>query len=145
MTLQNWADNGWIRPHKTSKKEIANLLMIVDRDLKDASVEISDDWRFGIAYNAALKLCTILLFAEGFRAEKNFQHYRTIHAISIILGEARKADAVYLDACRAKRNIVEYDYIGAVSQRDADELILFVKEFKSDVFDWLQKLHPDLS
>ena len=63
MTLKQWADNGWLKAHKTSSEEIGNLLAIVDRDLKDA-VEggISADWRFGIAYNAALKLCTILLF-----------------------------------------------------------------------------------
>ena len=78
MTLRQWADNGWLKSHKTSAAEIGNLLAIVDRDLKDA-VEggISADWRFGIAYNAALKLCTILLYAEGYKAERALQHYRT--------------------------------------------------------------------
>lgn len=48
MTLRQWADNGWLKSHKTSAAEIGNLLAIVDRDLKDA-VEggISADWRFG--------------------------------------------------------------------------------------------------
>ena len=32
MTLQNWADNGWLRAHKTNKQEIQQLLEIVDRD-----------------------------------------------------------------------------------------------------------------
>ena len=54
MSLADWAKNGWLRPHKTSKEEIANLLEIVERDLKDASAKgLSDDWKFGIAYNAA--------------------------------------------------------------------------------------------
>lgn len=35
------------------------MLAIVDRDLADAGGNISPDWRFGIAYNGALKLCTI--------------------------------------------------------------------------------------
>ena len=65
MRLKQWVDNGWLRPHKTSAEEIENLFMIIDRDLKDAKGGISDDWRFGIAYNAALKLCTILLYVEG--------------------------------------------------------------------------------
>jgi hypothetical protein len=56
MSLQSWLDNGWLRGHKTSKKEIADLLKIIDRDLQDAAGSISADWRFGIAYNAALKL-----------------------------------------------------------------------------------------
>jgi len=60
MSLESWAKNGWLRPHKTSKEEIRNLLQIVDRDLQDSqSKELSDDWKFGIAYSAALKLCTI--------------------------------------------------------------------------------------
>jgi hypothetical protein len=36
------------------------LLAIVTRDLADASGDISADWQRGIAYKAALKLCTIL-------------------------------------------------------------------------------------
>ena len=35
MTLKQMAENGWIKPHKTTKKEIENLFAIVDRDLKD--------------------------------------------------------------------------------------------------------------
>jgi len=101
MTLKNWLNNGWLRTHKSSTKEIADLLMIVERDLKDAEGGISDDWRFGIAYNAALKICTIFLYAAGYRAEKNLQHYRTIQALPLILGADRKADADYLDTCRA--------------------------------------------
>jgi hypothetical protein len=37
MSLKQWADNGWLRNHKTSPQEIANLLGIVDRDLHDAN------------------------------------------------------------------------------------------------------------
>ncbi len=144
MSLQSWLENGWLRRHKTSKKEISDLLKIVDRDLKDAGGGISDDWRFGIAYNAALKLCTVLLYAEGYRPEKTLQHYRTIQALPLIFGENRKADADYLDACRSKRNIVEYDYVGAVTEDDVRELIEFVKELKNSVLDWLRENHPEL-
>lgn len=144
MTLKQWESNGWLRRHRTDPKEIENLLMIIDRDLEDAGGSISNDWRFGIAYNAALKICTILLYAEGFKAERTLQHYRTIQALPLILGKERKDDAEYLDSCRSKRNIVEYDYIGAVTGNDADELIDFVKELKSDVLDWLKKNHPEL-
>ena len=144
MTLEMWYDNGWLKRHETSRAEIENLLRIVDRDLVDSEEGISEDWRFGIAYNAALKLCTILLYAEGYKAERALQHYRTIQTVPLIMGPDRKDDATYLDACRAKRNVVEYDYVGAVSKNDADELILFVKEFKEDVLIWLKKYHPDL-
>jgi hypothetical protein len=119
--------------------------MIIDRDLKDAKGGISDDWRFGIAYNAALKLCTILLYAEGFKAERTLQHYRTIQALPLILGNKRKDDAEYLNSCRSKRNIVEYDSVGGVTEHDADELIEFVKELKADVWEWLNNNHPELA
>ena len=144
MSLKQWADNGWLRAHQTSWKEIKNLLDIVDRDMLDAGSAISTDWCFGIAYNAALKLCTVLLYAEGYRASRELQHYRTLAALPEILGEAKKADAEYLDDCRKKRNIVEYDYVGGASESDADELIVFVKEFRDEVISWLKKNHQEL-
>ena len=105
MSLQIWAVNGWLRAHVTSRQEIGDLFKIVERDLQDAgSGGLSEDWRFGIAYNAALKLCTILLYAEGFRAEKTLQHYRTIQALPLILGPKRRNDADYLDTCAPLRN-----------------------------------------
>ena len=146
MTLKQWASNGWLKDHRTSAEEIGNLLAIVERDLKDAAEGIiSADWRFGIAYNAALKLCTILLYAEGYKAERTLQHYRTIQALPFILGSERKKDSNYLDACRAKRNVVEYDYVGGVTENNTDELIEFVKELKDEVETWLEEKHPELA
>jgi hypothetical protein len=144
MSLKQWEDNGWLKPHRTSRQEISNLLNIVERDLQDARREISADWRFGIAYNAALKLCRILLSAEGYRPSHELQHYRTLAALPEILGEAKKADAKYLDDCRKKRNIVEYEYVGGASGPDADELIEFVKDLRDEVIAWLKKKHPEL-
>jgi hypothetical protein len=97
MSLKQWADNGWLKPHRTSREEISKLLNIVERDLNDAQTDISADWRFGIAYNAALKLCRILLSSEGYRPAHELQHYRTLAALPEILGDAKKADAEYLN------------------------------------------------
>jgi len=33
MALKQWVDNGWIKPHKTSQKEINNLMVMVERDI----------------------------------------------------------------------------------------------------------------
>jgi len=145
MTLQKWAEYGWLRSHTTSRQEISDLLAIANRDIADAtSGGISTDWQFGIAYNAALKLCTILLYAEGYRAGQGLQHYRTIQAFPLILGPTRDADANYLDTCRIKRNTVEYDRIGATSEGEVAELIEFVVEFRTDVLGWLKANHPGL-
>ncbi len=145
MTLQKWAEYGWIRSHATSRQEIADLLAIADRDISDAkSGGISTDWQFGIAYNAVLKLCTILVHAEGYRVGQGLQHYRTIQALPLILGGNRQADADYLDTCRVKRNTVEYDRIGTTSESEALELIAFAQEFKTEVIEWLKQFHPGL-
>jgi hypothetical protein len=146
MSLQDWANSGWLRSHKTSKQEVQQLMAIVDRDLKDARQKgVSADWRFGIAYNAALKLCTILLYVEGFRPEKTLAHYRTLQALPLILGPEKEDDADYLDTCRTKRNTVEYDYVGGATNSDADELIAYVMKLKIEVLGWLKQNHPDLS
>lgn len=145
MTLEKWAEYGWLRHHQTSRQEIDDLLAIVERDISDArSGGISTDWQFGIAYNAALKLCTILLYAEGYRAGQGLQHYRTIHSLALILGGKRQADVNYLDMCRVKRNTVEYDRIGATSEGEAEELIAFAQELRSEVLIWLETNHPEL-
>jgi hypothetical protein len=144
--LKQWADNGWLRPHQSSKQEVADLFSIVDRDLDDAAkTTISADWRFGIAYNAALKLCTILLHASGWRPERTLHHFRTIQSLPLILGAVRKPDADYLEACRKKRNTVEYDVAGAATVADADELLELARTLRVDVLAWLASARADLA
>ena len=51
MSLEKWAEYGWLKREATSLGEIQSLLTIVDRDLKDASVAaISEDRRFEAAF-----------------------------------------------------------------------------------------------
>jgi len=144
MRLQQWQNNGWLRPHQTTPTQIADLLSIVERDLEDSMRDLSPVWQFGIAYNATLKLCTILLYSSGYRPEKNLAHYRTLAALPIILGTQRKDDADYLDTCRIKRNTAEYDAAGTVTQSEADELRTFAHELRVDVIAWLKASHPTL-
>lgn len=142
VSLHDWAKNGWLKIHKTSPQEIRQLFEMVARDIDDAQKEnLSADWRFGIAYNAALKLCTILLYTSGFRPEKNLAHYRTLMALPLILGVDREDDANYLDVCRTKRNIVEYDYINGVTTNDAEELIGFAQALREDVLEYVTMHH----
>lgn len=145
MSLNDWHKAGWLKPHQTSRQQVADLFAIVDRDLADAARGLSPDWKFGIAYNAALKLCTVLLYAEGWRPEKALAHYRTLQALPLILGDTRRDDADYLDACRNKRNIAEYDAVGQVSPQEAAELAGFVRELRESVVAWLGQTHAELS
>jgi hypothetical protein len=144
MSLKQWAANGWLKPHETSLTEIKGLFAVVEPDLKDAGGDVSADWRFSIAYNAALKLATILLYAEGYRPDRNLQHYRTIHAIPLILGIEHQESAEYLDACRKKRNTSDYEMPGVATDDDTKEIIDFVLQFRDIVRAWLETYHSEL-
>ena len=145
MSLKQWQDNGWLKLHKTSRQQICDLFAIVERDAEAAQTEdLTPDWKFGIAYNAALKLCTILLYAEGYRPENNLAHFRTLQALSIILGDKHKKEVEYLEACRTKRNKVEYDAVNLASPQEAEELVEYVDELKKAVLAWLKEKHSNL-
>jgi hypothetical protein len=146
MTLESWQENGWLRPHNTSKQEVISILELVERDLADASkVEISKDWRFNIAYNAGLQLATLVLFISGYRTGRGEgKHYRIIQALPLVMGERFTITRDYLDNCRRKRNVCEYDAAGTISQKEAEDLLQTVTEFKIEVEKWLKQNHPDI-
>lgn len=145
MSLQQWREFGWLEPHTTNKKQISDLLAIVERDLRVAKATDDIDWIFGIAYNAALKLCTILLYASGYRAARSQHHNRTLATLPLILGPERGTDAAYMDQCRMKRNTLEYDQVGVVSASEANELLEFVEGLRTDAMEWLKKERPELT
>ena len=145
MSLKDWLDNGWLKPHQTDRQEITNLLGIVERDLTDAMLEgLSADWKFGIAYNAALKLCTVMLFTQGYRPENALAHYRTIMALKEIGDGDWKEHAIYLNACRMQRNILEYDKSNVITADEATKIIDFSRRFHVDVKTYLQQKYPHL-
>ena len=90
MTLKQWELNSWLKKHSTNRKEIENLFKLVERDINSAKENTHPDWIFNIAYNAALKLCTIPLYSSGYMAERKSNHYYTILSITEILGPNKK-------------------------------------------------------
>lgn len=138
--------NGWLRKHQTSLKEINDILSFVKRDIEDASREvISTDWQFNIAYNAGLQLATIALLVAGYRAGRGeSKHYRVIQALPLVLGGQYSNLKNYLDSCRRKRNISEYDAVGTISEKEAVELLKTVKTFKIELEEWLKSRTSEL-
>jgi hypothetical protein len=62
VTLKSWLDNGWLVEHQTSPQEVADLLQVADRDLKDCETPgLSPDWQLNISYNAALQAAAVAL------------------------------------------------------------------------------------
>src|ERR1700683_4359163 len=109
MSLPDWQKNGWRTPHRTSDREIADLLAVVERDLADSAVEgVSPDWRMNIAYNAALQAATVALAASGYRASRHQHHFRIIQSLHETIGASAAIVATF-DAFRKKRNITGYE------------------------------------
>jgi len=142
MSLQDWERNGWLLQHKATAQDIAQLLFVVERDIRSAGAVDSSDWTFNIAYNAALKLATVLLYAEGYRADKMNNHYRTFQAIPVLLGSEHRPMSAYLNKCRQKRNEATYDRVGVVSRMESQELLDFIPDFQAQVSAWLEEHHP---
>jgi len=145
MNLQNWLNEGRLQRHSTSVKEIADLLKVVDRDLADAAIkEISADRRFATAYNAALQLATIVLYASGYRTGKSGHHWVTFKILPEVMGPEAQERADYFNSCRSTRNVTDYDRAGVVSDATADEILKEAKAFKEEAINWLKANHPDL-
>lgn len=144
MSLVTWEVNGWLRPHSIAPKEMAMLLRAARADLADAGVDISPEWRFAIASNAALRFCTAALAAAGYRAAREQKHYRTIAALPLILGDEVQELTRFLDTCRTKRHEVTYEGVAAISESEAQELFEAVRELERVVLAWLGRAHPPL-
>ena len=144
MSLPDWLANRWIVKHEVNPEEIADLLAVVERDLKDAAVmRLSADGRLGIAYNAALQLATLALAAEGYRPGRERAHERAILSLRYTVGISAKT-VDFLDVVRRRRNRSNYERAGATSDAEAEELYGVVKVLRAEVVRWLKSEHPTL-
>jgi len=145
LSLKGLLADGRVRPHRASAREVADLLRVIDRDLADAEIpQLSTDRRFATAYNAALQMATIALYAAGFRAVGAGHHWATFQALSEVMGPQAQIRADYLDSCRSKRNVTDYDRAGEISQREVEEILAEARAFRDDLIDWLKRNHPTL-
>ena len=132
MNWKRWLDKGEIQKVYVTPRSLAEIAELVARDLKDAQVaSLSADRRFAIAYNAALNLANYVIRKNGYRVAAKVGHHRiTFLVAGEVLGRAAKNHLDYFDVCRRKRNKVDYDLAGVATDRDVEELIRQVVEFK---------------
>jgi hypothetical protein len=129
MSLQNWLNNNWLKPHKTSPQEIKALLALADRDLIDCQVSVlSPEWQLNIAYNAALQAATAALAASGYRAARESHHFRVIQSLALTI-EATVSLITQFDWFRKKRNIGGYERTGTISDQEAKEMFFWQKRY----------------
>ena len=144
MTLQRYLESSWIRQHETSPQEIRDLLAIAERDIAQSQTPgLGPEWRFGIAYNATLQLATAALAAEGYQAERQNKHQRTIECLAWTIG-LKPNEVALLDLCRRKRHTNVYDQVGAISDQEADEMLESAKRLRTQTMSWLKKRFPKL-
>ncbi len=144
MSLEIWVNNAWLKRHETSRQEISNLLAITDRDIEQSQTAgLGPEWRFDIAYNAALQSATAALAAAGYQAERANKHMRVIQSLEFTVG-LDKQTIDFLDTCRRKRHVAVYEQVGAVSDQEAQEMTELAKELRFAVEKWLKQHYNDL-
>ena len=145
MSLEDWYRNGWLKKHTPAAPQIAQLLEVAQRDLRDAEVRgLSDDWRFGIAYNAALQLAHAALLASGYETPKGeSHHFRVIESLAMTIGAADSLVRNF-NGFRKMRNAGVYERAGVVSRDNAKEMLEMAKELHETVAKWLRAHHPEL-
>lgn len=145
MSLEQWHKNGWLKPHQPSSNETHELLTVVDRDMQDCQTKgLSEDWRFGIAYNAALQLARIALHAAGYDTLKgDSHHFRAIDSLQFTIG----AESILIDqfqVFRKKRVAGVYEVAGMITDADAAGVQNLAEDLHERVLSYLVAEHPDL-
>jgi hypothetical protein len=145
MSLEKWAEYGWLRAEPSSAEEIRDLLGIVLRDLMDAKVEaISEDRRFEAAFNAARTAANIALRACGYRTTAQAGHHqKTVESLEFTI----QSDPMLIQKMRVfskKRNATSYDSAGNVSDQELEDAIRVAEELQQSVTAWLRLYHPEL-
>jgi hypothetical protein len=145
MSLEKWAEYGWLKAEPSSPEEIADLFGIVTRALNDAKVEaISDDLRFQATFSAALTAANIALRASGYRTKVQAGHHQKIVESLELTVKADPKLIQKLKVLSKKRNATSYDAAGSVSQHDLEQAMNVADELQRSVTAWLQEQHPEL-
>jgi len=145
MSLDKWAEYGWLKGEPTSRDEIRSLLTIVDRDLKDANVTaISEDRRFEAAFNAVRTAANIALRASGYRTSTQVGHHiKTIESMELTMQTDSKL-VQRMKMLLRKRNATSYDSAGNVSAQELELAIRTAAELRRVLIAWLETNHPEL-
>ena len=137
-----------MQQHQPTKREIDDLRGVIARNIADAAVTgLSADNRLGIAYEAVLVSCKLVVHASGYRIRSGIPgaHAKTLECAEIALGPSISTIIAYFDAIRRKRNRLSYDVAGMIGQTEAAEALKRARAFKTTVEAWLKKTHPSLA
>lgn len=144
MSWKKLQAEGKVHAHKASKREVGDLRAVILRDLEDAEIqELSDDRRFATAYNAALQTAKMSIVCAGYRLAGTQGHHRlTFEVARLALGASATPTLDFFEACRRKRNVIDYDHASVATHTEAEEIVKEAKEFLELVERWIVVTRP---
>ena len=81
----------------------------------------------------------------GYRIVSKVGHHRvSLETTKLVLDNPVHKYADYFEACRRKRNTIDYTFSNVATETEAKEIIVQATEFYSQVEDWITKNHPTL-
>jgi uncharacterized protein (UPF0332 family) len=146
MSWKKLLQDNKVHRHTTSLQELTEIRRLIARDLADAAIPaLSEDRRFATAYNAALQTAKMAIACAGYRIASVPGHHRlTFDGAKLALGKAVEHLADYFDACRRKRNEIDYTGATIATTTEAEELLLHAKAFLNLVESWIDTNHAAL-
>ncbi len=131
-------ESGRIEVHEPTAEELHDLRSLVDRNLGDAAItQLSHDRRFGIAYEAVIILCRLVITDAGYRVRGHAGHVTSLEAARLALGSVGAPYFRYFEHCRRRRNQLNYETAGCTSRAEADELLVEARRFRAVVDEWI--------
>jgi hypothetical protein len=126
---------------------VDDLRAVILRDLEDAEIqELSDDRRFATAYNAALQAAKLSIVCAGYRLAGTQGHHRlTFEVARLALGASATLTLDFFEACRRKRNVIDYDHASVATHTEAEEIVKEAKDFFELVERWIVANRPKLA
>jgi len=145
MSWKKLQAEGKVRAHKTSRKEL-------------------DDWRASFAISrmpqfrscltiAASQSPTMLLCKQqpcpspvrDFGSPPPGHHHLTFEVARLALGAPAHTSLDFFEACRRKRNVIDYDHASVATHTEAEEIVAEAKDFFELVDRRIVANHPRLA
>ncbi len=145
MSLETWLQSRKLRAQATSSNEIGGLLEKIDRDIAAAKIKGQpSEWRLTMAHTAAMTCGTVALRALGYRiASGEGHHWLAIESLKYTIAADDDLVAT-LQACRNRRNAVQYGGGIIISEVEAGDAVVACEEVRNLVREWLKANHPRL-
>jgi hypothetical protein len=125
-------EENYFKAMKFSNEMLEKYCNSADRDIEIARTSDIPEVKFQFAYNALIKLGTVLIAGNGYKVSSRIGHHiKIIEKASEILGN--KEILIYGNQMRKTRNTELYDGGIFITKKQAEEYANFVIDIYNDV------------